>query len=136
MGMTEGYRQSGWYNDYGAWAWDNPGDEANEMYKVAIKDRITYFVTNPIEMIKFYANKTISMWSESSYASLWYNLSFNINDGNKDTLKDEKIISKKDNIILYQKALILIIFGISMIAILQNRKKLSNEVMLLIIIFI
>lgn len=136
MGMTDGYRQCGWYNDYGAWAWDNPVDEANEMYKVAIKDRIIYFISNPIEMIKFYANKTISMWSENSYASLWYNLSFNINVENKDTLKDENIISKKDNIMLYQKALIIIIFGASILVIIQNRKKLSNEMILLIVIFI
>lgn len=136
MGMTDGYRQSGWYNDNGAWAWDNPVSEANEMYKTAIKDRVKFFATNPFELIKFYFQKTASMWSENTYASIWYNSSFNISDGNKDLQKDEWIISKKENIAMYQKALILIIFGVSIVVLIQNRKNLSNELILLVTIFI
>ena len=136
MGMTDGYRQSGWYNDNGAWAWDNPVDEANEMYKTAIKDRVKFLATNPFELIKFYFQKTASMWSENTYASIWYNSSFNISDGNKDLQKDEWIISKKENIAMYQKALILIIFEASIVVLIQNRKNLSNELILLVTIFI
>lgn len=136
MGMTDGYRQSGWYNDNGAWAWTKPAKEANEMYKQGIKERMTYFLHNPVDLVKFYAKKTTSMWAENTYASIWYNNSFNISEPNKNEEKDMFLISKKSSIILYQKALILIIFAISIIVIIQNRKNLSNEVILLLTIFI
>lgn len=136
MGMTDGSRQSGWYNESGGWAFTETAVEANKMYKNGIKERMTYFLHNPVELIKFYAKKTTSMWTENTYASIWYNTSFNISEPMKNEQKDMFLVNKKDSISLYQKALMLIIFSISIIVVIQNRKNLSNEFILLLTIFI
>src|SRR5574344_1656272 len=137
MGMTDGYRQSGWYNDYGAWAWTNETKVADEMYKTAIKERIGFLATNPKELVKFYTKKTASMWAENTYGSLYFNESFNFElEENQDKEKDQWLINKEDKIVMYEKALIILIFLCSIITILQNKKDLSNDLTLLILIFI
>ena len=135
IGMTDGYRGSGWYNDYAHWAWENPIPEAKKMYSEAIGERVKELISNPIELIKFYAKKNVSMYTENTYAALFYNGSYNFEEESKNIEKDEFVISQQDRLQLFQKALVILIFGCTLILIIKNRKELSNEELLLLIIF-
>ena len=134
MGITDGYRQSGWYNGYVNWAWHKPIAEAKVLYKDIVKDRIVEFINNPITMMSFYLRKTASMWTENTYSAVWNNLSFNTGEENAN--KDNLLTDSKNNISIYQKALIFLIFTLSIIVLVQHRNNLSNELILLLTIFI
>lgn len=141
MGMQESYRANGWYSDYIAWAW-NDVELSKEQYKKAIKERIKHFIQSPDYCIRFYIEKIASMWTENTYASLWYNQTFNFKkiEGKSNIINAEKIdelvIHNTERLQIYQKALIIIIFGTTILVIIKQRNKLSNEIILLITIFI
>ena len=141
IGMEESYRANGWYSDYATWAW-NDVEESKEKYKRAIIERVKYFMQNPDYFVKFYIGKVASMWTENTYASLWYNQTFNFTEieGEIGIIRakqiDELVQDKTERLLMYQKALVIIIFGTTIVVIIKNRKKLSNEIILLITIFI
>lgn len=137
IGMENGQRSAGWYDDEIAdLAWLDI-ENAKSEYPRLLKEKISNFAHNPIQAAKFYIKKTASMWTENTYAEIWYNQSFNIGrKSNWDLKKDEIIRSKEEKFSLYQKALVLIIFGVSLAVILKNKDNLSNEVLLLLTIFI
>ncbi len=137
IGMENGSRSAGWYDDETAdLAWLDI-ENAKEQYSKILKEKISYFVHNPVKMAKFYTKKTASMWTENTYSGLWYNQSFNIGKKeNWDDKKDKFVTDKEEKIAIYQKGLILIILGCSYLAILKNKNDLSNELLLLVTIFI
>ena len=66
------------------------------------------------------------MWSENTYSSFFNN-----------KINDKEVLKKgKDAIMFYQKASLLLITASSLIIIIQNRKKLSLEIIFLLTIFI
>lgn len=142
MGMQESYRANGWYNDYGAWAW-NDVEKSKEQYKTAIIERAKYFVKNPKYFINFYKGKTVSMWTENTYGALWYNQTYNFGKSNdiiRDEVKskqlDELTQGKTERMLIYQKAIVLIIFGGTILTLIIYRKNISNEVILFLLMFI
>ena len=141
MGMQESYRANGWYSDYITWAWEDV-EASDEQYKNAIIERVKFFVQNPRYFADFYIGKVSSMWTENTYASLWYNQTFNFKqiEGETDIIRakqiDELVKDKTERLLMYQKALIIIIFTTTIAVLIKNRKKLSNEIILLITIFI
>lgn len=141
MGMQESSRANGWYSDYIIWAWEDV-EASNEQYKNAIIERVKYFVQNPNYFVKFYIGKIASMWTETTYASLWYNQTFNFKqiEGKENINRAEQIDKlvkdQTEKLLIYQKALITIIFGVTIVVLIKDRKKLSNEIILLLIIFI
>lgn len=140
MGMSETERANGWYNNNIASIGMSNVEKSKEVYKNAIKIRVESFIKKPLYAIKFYASKTVSMWAENTYSAIWYNQSFNFNKKSVPQPEkqdiDNKLIEARNDIIIYQKALILIIFGTSICVLLKYKDKLSNEVLLLVIIFI
>ncbi len=125
LAMEEGPRANGWYNGkIGEYGLHNP-EKAREEYPEKIKERINYLIKNPGYTIDFYVKKIASMWSENTYSSVWYNLV----DG-KNIQDLEKPIE------FYQKALIMTITTCSLIVLIQNRKKISLELLFLITIFV
>lgn len=128
----------GWY-DYplALYAWDQ-NETAKETYTNMLKERIEYFKNNPNELIKFYMNKITSMWTENTYESLWNNETFNSgNEITDDELRKDEIQINSQNIFtLFQKAVIVNIFLFATIILIQNRKNLENEVILLVLVFI
>ena len=125
ISMSESVRANGWYNEeIGEYALFNP-EKAKEEYQIKIKERLNYFANNPGYTLDFYIKKIASMWSENTYSGVWYNLTDQI-----EVQKLEKPIE------LYQKALILIITSCSLIVLIQNRKRISLEVLFLVTIFI
>lgn len=138
MGMNETEAGSGWYNFRRAsYAYYTDSQDSKKAYREGINERLNYFLHNPREMINFYIRKTASMWTENTYGAVIYNLSDTfISREHINRELDDKILLKESMVRTYQKALIFIIFGISIIVVLQNRKNISNEVLLLITIFI
>lgn len=139
MGMTNGGNgEPGWYNSPTARrAYENL-ESAKEVYSRDIKRVLEYFKDNPKFCISFYIRKITSMWAQNSYGGIYYNLSPTFcykNYTDKYDL-DNKLLSIEKTVDIYQKALILIIFGCSIIVIIQNRKNLSEELVFLITIFI
>lgn len=145
IGMEGGDRANGWYNSYAIWAFENI-ETAKERYKDEVSNRIQYFAQNPIDFVKFYTLKITSMWTENTYAGLWYNQTYNFGQiqGMEKTSEEQTLAWKVDELVkmltkplyLLQKAVILIIFGTTILAMIKHRKNISNEVLLLIIIFI
>jgi hypothetical protein len=136
IGMTEGTRANGWYNINSLWAWEKPMDEAKQMYSEAISKRVKELFTNPIKLIEFYAKKNISMYAENTYAAIYYNISDNFElDEYKNEEKDKEVTSKQNGLQLYDKALILTVFIGAFVILIKNRKQLSKEELILIIVF-
>ncbi len=136
MGMTESDYSAGWYSyKYADYAYHDI-DNANEKYISLIKERLNYFKNNPSYTFKFYLIKLCSMWTENAHSSIRNRIVMDENgkivyDGKNQGLTDLEFLQ-----ILYQKALMFIIFGCSIIVLIQNRKNLSNELILLLTIFI
>lgn len=142
MGMQEGMRANGWYNESADIGW-NQIDTANEQYVEMIKQRITDFSGDIYYTIKFYTKKVISMWAEPLQESIWQNLSLNMDkeepteeEIEEATKIDEKMLKHETAAQLYQRALMLIIFGVTVMVIIVNRRNLSNEVILLLLSFV
>lgn len=139
MGMTEGGNGiAGWYKFPTANLAYKDVENAKEIYRNDIKEMLKYYIKNPKVAIAFYIQKISSMWTENTYGGIYYNLSptFFSSEYVDEYNIDNKLQTITNSMYIYQKALILIIFGCSIIIIIQNRKNLSNELILLLIIFI
>lgn len=132
VGMNESYRANGWYSDLAAEAWQDT-ELAHTTYPQKVKTRIKELLKHPIYTVKFYLIKTISGWMDPYFQSLWYN----VGPENKDQVMKEIISSKKCKAgEIYQKAIMILIYGGALVTIIKNRKNLSNELVLIFIIFI
>ena len=132
MGMMESSRANGWYGDSVNEAWSNT-PLAHETYPQKVKYRIKEFMTHPVYAVKFYLKKTISGWTDPYFQSLWYNVGWE----NKDEIMNNIINSKEYKIgEIYQKAIMVLMYIGALVAVVKNRKNLSNELVLLITIFI
>ncbi len=137
IGITDGTRQAGWYNEYGGLAWQDV-NTSKEKYVELLKERLQYFKTNPLYIAKFYAKKITSMWAENSFASVFYNTAYGnlIPEEYQDENQNEQIAKHENIIINIQKGIVLTIFITTAIVIFQKRQNLSNEILLLLIMFI
>lgn len=143
MGMENGNLggntgPNGWFNGeivYGEYLNSN----ASQKYIQRIKSRLTYFVNNPLECLIYYLSKTNSMWTENTYSAIWYNIT-EVDKLESETKKqkdlDNLIINLEEPIIILQKAVVLIIFGKTILVIMQNKNKLTNEALLLLLVFV
>lgn len=126
MAMEESPRGNGWYNeDIAKEALLNP-DNAKHEYPKYIYNRINYFLKNPGYTFDFYTKKIASMWTENTYSAIRNNIR-----SNNDLL--ENFIQPLE---FYQKALLLLTCSCTLIVLIQNRKKLSLEVIFLLTIFV
>ncbi len=136
MGMTVSDYSAGWYSyKYADYAYRDI-ENANEKYISLIKDRINHFIDNPSYAMKFYLVKICSMWTENNNSTVRQKI---LLDENDNVIKEEGKQELEDIHtfpVIYQKVLILIIFGCTMVVIIQNRKNLSNEFILFLTIFI
>lgn len=137
MGMNEGYSAFGWFKfDNAKYAYDDI-ENSKEIYKKGINERLNYLLKNPRYTLNFYILKTASMWTENTYGGIYYNMIEVESDVKYLSPKIEtQLLKSQDFIQIYQKSLIFIIFEASIIVIIQKRKNLSNEIILLLTIFI
>lgn len=124
IAMEEGPRANGWYNEeIGEPALKDPENKKVE-YKEKVKERLKYFIENPMYTFDFYMTKITSMWTENTYSALRQNFA-------------EKEDKTKENILtFYQKVLLILICICSIIVLVQNRKDISLDVIFLLTIFI
>lgn len=146
IGLADSTRGPGWYTDTYVDTWKEDGHNIETM-KERINNKLKDFKENPEKLFEFYLGKIASMWGENTFGSVWYNLSFNFGNMsvNKGTASDLEIenYKKVDNIInknysfimVYDKIIILLIFISVLLFILRN-KDISNEQILLILIFV
>lgn len=72
MGMQEASRGCGWYNGFNINTYDTAGMDtalANEISRLAIDERLTYFREHPGYTADFYLHKHLSQWADGTYAS-------------------------------------------------------------------
>ena len=72
MGMQEASRGCGWYNGFNIDTYDTAGMDtalANEISRLAIEERLTYFREHPGYTADFYLHKHLSQWADGTYAS-------------------------------------------------------------------
>lgn len=126
MAMEEGPRANGWYKEsIGEAALKDPENIEKE-YLERIKERLVYFSQNIGYTFNFYIMKIASMWTENTYSAIRSNVT-----QDNDTLQN---ITKP--LTFYQKALLIITCLCCLIIIIQNRKKLSLDIIFLITIFV
>ena len=132
LGMNESYRANGWYSDLAGEAWEDT-KLAHTTYPQKIKIRVKDLIKHPIYTSKFYWKKTVSGWIDPYFQSIWYN----VGPENKDQVMNEIMSSKQYKAgEVYQKAIMILIYGGAFVAIIKNRKNLSNELILIFTIFI
>ena len=77
MGLNESMIAPGWYNgkytvtNFHAVGMDT--EAASERSKVEIGNRLTYFKENPDEASRFFKEKILSQWNETTFQSIWNN---------------------------------------------------------------
>ena len=72
IGMHEASRGCGWYNGFNIDTYDTAGMDtalANEISRLAIDERLTYFREHPGYTADFYLHKHLSQWADGTYAS-------------------------------------------------------------------
>ena len=74
MGMQDGPRCAGWYNNYieeAYYSFDGNQADISSFSLDYIKDRIRYFMGNNLEFFQFYKLKIGSQWLDPSFQSFW-----------------------------------------------------------------
>ena len=126
MAMEEGPRGNGWYNEKIAEPVLKDTENIKEEYYTKVKDRITYFSENLGYAFEFYTMKIASMWTENTYSAI-----------NNNTIGSYEFLDNlRCPLTFYQKVLLLIMCVAIVIILIQNRKKLSIDIIFLITIFI
>lgn len=129
MAMEEGPRANGWYSESIAEPALNSlktGENISDEYKEKIKQRLEYFAKNPGYTVDFYQKKLTTTWAESTYSALF----------NNGITEESNLNWIKEPLTFYQKALIILTFTCAIIVLVQNRKNLSLELILLVTIFL
>lgn len=139
-GISESAKAPGWYEQ----KIDVKAEELKSGAKIygqkIIKRRLKIFLQNPLEFLKFYAEKERTMWTENTYAAFIYNDSQNIWNGTEQNTemleKVDKLLKKTEKaVIILNKTVIILAFGNSIITLIRYRNKLSKDVLLLVIAF-
>ena len=126
MAMEEGPRANGWYSEEIASKAITDPEAAKAEYPQKIRERLSYFASNPGYAFQFYTGKIASTWTENTYSAIMNN-----------TLDDNAPINKvKEPLTFYQKVLLLLTCLCCIVILIQNRKNLSLEVIFLVTIFI
>lgn len=132
MGMSESYREAGWYGQTIDSAYINAQKAAKENPE-KIKKRVKYFIKHPIYFLDFYKRKIVSGWSDPTFQSIWYG----IKTENKDIhLQNIYNSSKYQLYVIYSRSLLLIIYAFSLFEVIINWKNKSPEKNLIYIIFL
>lgn len=144
MGMSEGERANGWYNDeVGKIVFDlmNAKEDTTQIKEECnqkFKERIEFLSQHPIYTTKFYIKKLITIWADPTMEFKFYNTyQIEEKDVNNYPIAKEILLGETyDKIVIYQKGINLIIFMGTILAIVLNRKKLDKDIMLLCLIFL
>jgi len=76
MGLQEGSRAAGWYNQYAGLLlqqFDYNIDAARQQSLQDIRERLAVFAADPAYALTFFHNKMVSQWGETTFESIWVN---------------------------------------------------------------
>lgn len=138
---NEGFRGPGWYVDSYVNQWKLNGHD-EEVLKQRALSIINEYFHNPINGCKFFKNKITSMWIEPTFGEIYYNTE--LLGLNSDKITEEEFYRciemtdfLKNNysiFVMIGKVLLIIIYTSTLLLILRN-KDLTNEQILLVLIF-
>ena len=129
MAMEEGPRANGWYNESiaePALRSLKTGENISDEYKEKIKNRLEYFAKHPAYTVDFYRQKLTTTWAESTYSAVF----------NNGITEESNLSWIKSPLTFYQKAWIILTFTLAIMVLIQNRKKLTIELIFLVTIFL
>lgn len=145
MGMSESDRGNGWYNpEIHEIITESMKNETNNKEILnqkcipRLKDRVKYLIQNPIYTLNFYCNKLVTIWTDSTMQCKFYN---SIYPQEKD-ISSYKVANELLNgdsyeyIVIYSKAIVILIFAGTMMTIVINKTKINNEILFLCIFFL
>lgn len=132
MGMSESYREAGWYGEVIVPAWKNT-EKSRKEYPRLIEKRINKFMDDPLYFLDFYRRKITSGWADPTFQSVWYGIKYEDKDINLQKIYNS---SQYKIMIIYLRSISIIIFGFALYTLWNNRKKISDESLLLIVIFL
>lgn len=146
MALYDGERGAGWYSQEAMQVAQTDVKNAKNYYSPILKERVQYLATHPLEGFRFYKNKIVSMWTDNAFQCIFYNLPVHL-DGMPKELYDSAINENEfysnyfvekgsEQIKIYMKGIVLLVFTLSLINLLKYKKELSNEAILMITIFL
>ncbi len=74
MGLQEGIRAPGWYNDFVWYTYDESGYDTeihDEMVKAEIQESLEYFAGHKDEAVEFFTRKMVSQWNNPTFQAFW-----------------------------------------------------------------
>lgn len=142
MGMSEGEAANGWYNNemndingrrqYA----EKEDDRIDKEIMEKFKQRTKFLLKHPIYTLRFYKDKILSMWAEPTMASEGYNVRGNV-DPNDNKLFVLLMDGNNFEVLkLSQKIIDGIIYVGAFLYIILKRKNMSNEILLLVLVFL
>lgn len=130
MGMSESYREAGWYGTAISEGWNNAKKSKTSYSRLIIK-RLETFAQKPIYFLDFYKRKITSGWADPTFQSVWYAIP-------REEMHLNNILSstKYHVLLIYNRALLIIIYGYSLFTLLYNWKRINENKILLYLIFL
>ena len=108
-------------------------EKSRKEYPRLIEKRINKFMDNPLYFLDFYRRKITSGWADPTFQSVWYGIKYEDKDINLQKIYNS---SQYKIMIIYLRSISIIIFGFALYTLWNNRKKISDESLLLIVIFL
>lgn len=140
MGLQEGERAPGWYNEYTkdvAYVCDYDGKAEAKMAGENVKESINKFAASPSYAAGFFLNKTTSQWCNPTFQSVWVNQF--VGDAEKQPEWLQKFISF-DNALVHVRYLsiltFIIFFGAMIFIPLYRKDKNFSEMLILLMILV
>lgn len=130
MGMSESYRGAGWYGTAISDAWNNT-NESKDNYLKLISRKIETFINKPSYFLDFYKRKITSGWADPTFQSVWYGI-----PREEEHLQNVLNSTKYHTLLIYSRALLIMVYGFSLFTLLYNWKKINEDKMLLYLIFL
>ncbi len=137
MGMQEGERAEGWYNEFNYNTFLESGcdeQKSDAIARASIGKSFRYFREHPAYAFRFYYKKTVSQWNEPTYAALWVN-QFHRGDFSKivQSIYDGKLYTVfHEYMNLYQSLLFAAVFACLII----RRRSLSMDQLFFMIVIL
>lgn len=142
MGMSEGKMANGWYNDevgeinIKMMKQDKADKSIENETKEKLKERVKYLLGHPIYTLEFYKDKILSMWAEPTMASEIYNTQRGVDPTNNQLFVLLMEGNNFEILKLSQKIIDGMIYTGTLICVILKRKNMSNEMLLLVLIFL
>lgn len=97
MGLQESSRAPGWYNEYVEQVYGNANHDpqkASERAKKNIRARLEEFAEAPAYAVRFFHEKMVSQWNETTFEAIWISRTCPYDEENRSYLGDVALNGK------------------------------------------